>query len=71
MTNIIQMATEKMVIAHHRKLLARKQEWARQLEDQVRSGQMGLERVYRDITQLQAELHLLEDADDLIARATA
>lgn len=69
--SVITLATEKIRAAHHRKLLARKLEFIAQVEDQVTSGRVLLDKLYRERDQLRAELHLLEDVDTLIARATA
>lgn len=71
MTNIVTFAAERMRAAHQRKLLARKLEFIAQVEDQVSSGRVLLDRLYRERDQLAAELHLLEDADTLLRRAGA
>jgi cell division protein FtsB len=69
--NVITFATERIRAAHQRKILARKLEFIVTVEDQVSSGRALLDRLYRERDQLQAELHLLDDADTILRRAGA
>jgi hypothetical protein len=56
-------------LARKRRTLAKKEEWAKLLEDQIASGRWALHRVNEEIEQLRAEAFALENPTDILRRA--
>jgi len=56
-------------LSRKRRSLARKEEWARTLEDQIQYGRWALTKLNGEIDQLRAELFALENPIDILRRA--
>jgi hypothetical protein len=56
-------------LARKRRALAKKEEWAKLLQDQIDSGRWALDRVNEEIEQLRAEAFALENPIEILHRA--